>query len=45
MAFLNLAQLLERDPTIPFEVEKPAVNDATTLILRIRLLMSINQHQ
>ncbi|MGB4397959.1 MAG: TolC family protein, partial [Daejeonella sp.] len=27
LAFLNLAQLLERDPAVPFAVEKPAVND------------------
>lgn len=25
LAFLNLAQLLERDPSIPFEVEKPKI--------------------
>ncbi len=31
LAFLNLAQLLERDPAIPFEVEKPAVNDVATV--------------
>ncbi|WP_411273929.1 TolC family protein [Daejeonella sp.] len=31
LAFLNLAQLLERDPSIPFEVEKPAVNDIATV--------------
>ncbi len=31
LAFLDLAQLLERDPAIPFEVEKPAVSDATTV--------------
>ncbi len=31
LAFLNLAQLLERDPSVPFEVEKPAVNDVATV--------------
>lgn len=31
LAFLNLAQLLERDPSIPFEVEKPALNDIATV--------------
>jgi outer membrane protein len=31
LAFLNLAQLLERDPAIPFQVEKPAVNDLATV--------------
>ena len=31
LAFLNLAQLLERDPAVPFEVEKPAVNDVATV--------------
>lgn len=31
LAFLDLAQLLERDPAIPFEVEKPAVSDAATV--------------
>lgn len=31
LAFLNLAQLLERDPAIPFEVEKPDVNDVATV--------------
>ena len=31
LAFLNLAQLLERDPAIPFEVEKPAVTGIATV--------------
>ena len=31
LAFLNLAQLLERDPAIPFEVEKPAVTNIATV--------------
>ena len=31
LAFLNLAQLLERDPSIPFEVEKPAINNITNV--------------
>lgn len=31
LAFLNLAQLLERDPSIPFEVEKPAIDNITNV--------------
>lgn len=31
LAFLNLAQLLERDPSIPFEVEKPSVDNSTSV--------------
>ena len=31
MAFLNLAQLLELDPAIPFEVEKPQIADISTV--------------
>lgn len=31
LAFLNLAQLLERDPAIPFEVEKPAIDNIKTV--------------
>lgn len=29
LAFLDLAQLLELDPSVPFEVEKPAVDEIT----------------
>ena len=31
LAFLNLAQLLERDPSIAFEVEKPAIDNIATV--------------
>ena len=31
LAFLNLAQLLERDPSVPFAVEKPVVTDVTNV--------------
>ena len=31
MAFLNLAQLLELDPAIPFEVEKPQIADISSV--------------
>lgn len=31
MAFLNLAQLLELDPAIPFEVEKPQIGDISNV--------------
>lgn len=31
LAFLNLAQLLELDPSVPFEVEKPAVEAITNV--------------
>ncbi len=31
LAFLNLAQLLERDPSVPFEVEKPAIDNITAV--------------
>ncbi|WP_036678615.1 TolC family protein [Daejeonella oryzae] len=27
LSFLNLAQLMERDPSVPFEVEKPVIDD------------------
>jgi len=31
LAFLNLAQLLERDPSIAFEVEKPSIDNIATV--------------
>ena len=31
LAFLNLAQLLERDPSIAFEVEKPSIENIATV--------------
>lgn len=31
LAFLNLAQLLELDPSVPFQVEKPNVDDVATV--------------
>ncbi|MFA6946678.1 MAG: TolC family protein, partial [Pedobacter sp.] len=31
LAFLNLAQLLERDPSVPFEIEKPQIGDVSNV--------------
>ncbi len=31
LAFLNLSQLLERDPSVPFAIEKPLVEDVSTV--------------
>lgn len=31
LSFLNLAQLLELDPSVPFEIEKPAINNISNV--------------
>lgn len=31
LAFLNLAQLLERDPSVPFEIEKPKIDNISNV--------------